>query len=97
MIGHYDGFPIYITTTEHQRRTHHKRRINKKWRKRYGVIESDSLVPGQMIMMNGALYMSKQTFDYVLRSANYDGVSKSDVIAGVAKQEIADHLQMVEY
>lgn len=67
-MSDYNGLPVYITTTEYQRRTHHKQRINKKWRKRYGVVEVDPLSPGQMIMMNGVLYMSKQTFNDVLRS-----------------------------
>lgn len=63
MISHYNGFPIYITTTEHQRRTHHKRRINKKWRKKYGMIEVDVMSPGQIIMTNdGAIWMTKGTF-----------------------------------
>lgn len=27
------GYPIYIATKEIQRRKHHKKRINKKWKK----------------------------------------------------------------
>ena len=35
----YFGHPIYIATKEWQRRKHRKKRINKKWLKRYGTYE----------------------------------------------------------
>ena len=57
------GYPIYIATKEVQRRKHHKKRINKKWRKRYGTVELNSMPHGEIIMMdNGALWMTKRTF-----------------------------------
>ena len=57
------SYPIYIATQEYQRRKHHKKRINKKWRKRYGVIEINMMPHGQVIMMdNGVLWMTKRTF-----------------------------------
>lgn len=59
------GFPIYIATTEIQVRKHRKRRINKKWRKRYGVIESNSMPHGQVMMMDNAFYMTKRTFEQI--------------------------------
>ena len=34
----------FITTTNIQKRTHRKRRVNKKWLKRYGYIESHSTI-----------------------------------------------------
>lgn len=59
-----NGYPIYIVTQEFQRRKHHKKRINKKWRKRYGMIELNSMPHGEVIMMdNGALWMTKRTFE----------------------------------
>ena len=57
------GYPIYIATKEIQIRKHHKKRINKKWRKRYGTIELNSMPHGEVIMMdNGVLWMTKRTF-----------------------------------
>lgn len=56
------GYPIYIATKEYQRRKHHKKRINKKWRKRYGVVEINMMSHGQIMELNGALWMTKQTF-----------------------------------
>lgn len=58
------GYPIYIATKEYQRRKHHKKRINKKWRKRYGVIELNSMPHGEVVMMdNGVLWMTKRTLE----------------------------------
>lgn len=64
-LGFFEGFPIYIATNEYQPRKHHKKRINKKWRKRYGVIENNLMPHGQIIFneFNGALYMTKKTFE----------------------------------
>lgn len=54
---------IYIATKEIQRRKHHKRRINKKWRKRYGCIELNMMPHGEVIMMDdGSLHMTKRTY-----------------------------------
>lgn len=58
------GYPIYIATKEFQRRKHHKKRINKKWRKRYGTIELNSMPHGEIVMMdNGVIWMTKKTFE----------------------------------
>lgn len=59
------GYPIYIATKEVQCRKHSKKRINKKWRKRYGVIEYDFMPHGQIIFneIDRAYYMTKKTFD----------------------------------
>lgn len=57
------GYPIYIATKEVQCRKHPKKRINKKWRKRYGVIELNSMPHGEVIMMNnGVIWMTKRTY-----------------------------------
>ena len=58
------GYPIYIATKEIQRRKHRKKRINKKWRKRYGMIELNSMPHGEVVMMdNGTIWMTKRTFE----------------------------------
>ncbi len=63
------GYPIYIATKEIQRRKHHKKRINKKWKKRYGMIEINSMPHGQVLMMdNGVICMTKRTFESLKKS-----------------------------
>lgn len=63
------SYPIYIATKEIQRRKHHKKRINKKWKKRYGMIEINSMPHGQVLMMdNGVIYMTKRTFESLKKS-----------------------------
>ena len=67
----YEGLPIYIATKEYQRRKHHKKRINKKWRKRYGVIEYNLMPHGQVIFneIDRVLYMTKKTLEEVKKMA----------------------------
>ena len=57
------GYPIYIATKEIQRRKHHKKRINKKWRKRYGVIEYNLMPHGEIFFneIDRVFYMTKKT------------------------------------
>ena len=59
------GTPVYIATTRIQRRKHHKKRINKKWAKRYGYIEYNSMTYGQVVLLDGVLYMTQKTFDFL--------------------------------
>lgn len=60
------GMEIIITeylTKDIQRRTHKKRRINKKWLKRYGykcVPDND-----KMIVFNNKLFMTKGAYEKV--------------------------------
>lgn len=60
------GMEIVITeclTKDIQRRTHKKRRINKKWLKRYGykcVSDND-----KMIVFNNKLFMTKEAYEKV--------------------------------
>ena len=57
------GYPIYIATKKVQCRHHKKKRINKKWRKRYGVIEYNLMPHGEVIFneIDRAFYMTKKT------------------------------------
>ena len=70
-LGFYEGIPIFIATKEFQRRKHHKKRINKKWKKRYGVIEYNSMPHGQVVFneRDRVLYMTKKTFEEVKKMA----------------------------
>lgn len=62
------GYPIYIATKEIQRRKHRKKRINKKWRKRYGCMEFDYIPHGEIIMMDdGVIWMTKKTFEQITK------------------------------
>lgn len=62
------GYPIYIATKEIQRRKHHKKRINKKWRKRYGCWELNYMPHGEIVMTDeGVLYMTKRTYQDMLK------------------------------
>jgi len=59
----YLGHPIYIATKQWQRRKHRKKRINKKWLKRYGFYELNMMPHGEVMMMDdGVIYMTKRTY-----------------------------------
>ena len=62
MNKYLGGVPIYIATRSYQRRKHHKRRINKKWRKKYGVVEYDLIPKGEIVMFNGTVWMTLSDF-----------------------------------
>lgn len=58
------SYPIYLATREIQRRKHHKKRINKKWQKRYGTWEINMMPHNQVVMMDdGVVWMTKRTWD----------------------------------
>lgn len=58
------GYPIYIATKEWQKRKHHKKRINKKWLKRYGTYELNMMPHNEIVMMDdGVIWMTKKTFE----------------------------------
>lgn len=60
------GNPIYIATKEWQRRKHRKKRINKKWLKRYGTCQVNMMPHNQVMMMdNGTILMTKRTWEQV--------------------------------
>lgn len=70
-LSQYAGASIYIATQEFQCRKHHKRRINKKWRKRYGTIEIDNM-PYRKVIFDAErriLYMTKRTFEEIRKLA----------------------------
>ena len=69
------GCPIRIATKEVQRRKHHKKRINKKWAKRYGFIEVDYIPQGKVITTDGAIWMTRKDFNEFKRrlAAESDG------------------------
>lgn len=69
------GYPIYIATKKIQRRKHHKKRINKKWQKRYGFYEMNMMPHGQVVMMdNGVIWMTERTYQTVWKSCRNGGL-----------------------
>ena len=59
------GYPIVIIQ-EHENgeqvRKHKKKRINKKWLKRYGTYW-EMLNPGEVVLVDGRLLMSRRTYN----------------------------------
>lgn len=61
-IAYLNGFPLIETTAitkQVQRRTHRKRRINKKWAKRYGY--KTVLDDGRIICAGDCIYATPKT------------------------------------
>ena len=73
-----NGMPIYIATKRFQKRKHHKKRINKKWRKRYGVIEYNLMPLGEIIFneIDRVFYMTKKTYIEFTKQRGEYGRSK---------------------
>lgn len=66
-IAYYNGFRLVETTAitkQIQRRTHHKRRINKKWLKRYGY--KTVLDDGRMIMFGDCILATPNTIKKII-------------------------------
>lgn len=59
-----NGMPIWIDQeAKVQKRKHSKKRINKKWQKRYGFyIKPPLLKNGEAIMIDGVLHMNNWTY-----------------------------------
>lgn len=60
--GTYTEIPIIVTDKRKQKRTHRKKRINKKWAKRYGYTIYNSIEDEKVITMNGTMYMNLRTY-----------------------------------
>lgn len=58
-----NGYDIIITTKKHQIRTHKKKRINKKWAKRYGFMYFDIQEKGQAVIIGSKIYMTQRDYD----------------------------------
>ena len=66
-IAYLNGFKLIETTAitkQVQRRTHRKRRINKKWRKRYGY--KTVLDDGRIIRVGDYLYATPNTVNKII-------------------------------
>ena len=77
----FNGMPIIISnyiTKKVRCRTHKKRRVDKKWLKRYGYKEvQDSTT---VYMTNGSLFMSQKCYDKfssLIDKKQFDGVENN--------------------
>lgn len=59
------GYTVIVTTTYVQRRRHKKKRINKKWIKRYGYITKDWQKCGETVVdqVHMTMYMNQETYN----------------------------------
>ena len=66
----FNGMPIVITPgSKMQNRTHKKKRINKKWAKRYGYTYYDVIEDGKILICNeNTLYMNQKTHESLLKT-----------------------------
>ena len=68
VFAKYTGIPIIVVPdSKKQNRTHRKKRINKKWAKRYGYTTYNFIEDEQIITMNGSMYVNPRTY-YKLKS-----------------------------
>lgn len=71
----YQGYPIYLITRAGQKRTHRKRRINKKWLKKYGCYPMQH---NKIYVVNGTLWMSWLTWQKIKPLLAKGGINGTD-------------------
>ena len=67
---------IIVPTRKIQNRIHKKKRINKKWAKRYGFTISETLKNGETYIMDGKLYMNQHTYTQLKTSIEFENLLK---------------------
>ena len=68
IFANYTGIPIIVVPdNKKQNRTHKKKRINKKWAKRYGYTTYNLIEDEKVITMNESIYVNPRTY-YKLKS-----------------------------
>lgn len=61
------GIPIIITNRYKERRKHKKKRINKKYAKKYGYIKCGlPIEDGKIYKVDGKLYMNQATYNRLM-------------------------------
>lgn len=64
LLNIFSGVQInVIPSLKTQNRTHKKKRINKKWEKRYGYKYYDRIEDNKTYMFDGIMYMNQKTYD----------------------------------
>lgn len=87
----YTGIPIIIEPTlRKQNRTHKKKRINKKWAKRYGFTEFNHIEDDKYIYFKGELHMNEKTFIKLKESAKLQE-EFSDYVKNMLKLKEIDY------
>lgn len=67
----FEGHPVYFATKTWQKRKHRKKRINKKWLKKYGCYEMNMMPHNQVVMMDdGVIWMTKRTWENLQKGIN---------------------------
>lgn len=90
------GTPVIVTTKTIQRRKHRKKRINKKWAKRYGFREIE-FQNEEIVFFDGKLYVTKNGLEK-LKKACVDGQSTKSAERRFTKDAyIANKKEMVRY
>lgn len=70
ILSSYAGIPIIVIPDKKvQKRKHKRKRINKKWLKRYGYnIIPSPFEDDKIISMDGKLYMNSRTYQVLLNT-----------------------------
>ena len=69
----FSGVNIIVVPDDlRQNRTHKRKRINKKWAKRYGFSRYNTLEDGKIVqsVLDKTLYMNPKTYDDLRRISN---------------------------
>lgn len=56
------GIPIIITTRTIQNKKHKKKRINKKWLKKYGTTDYE-IQPDDCLIIDGKVYVTRSAYE----------------------------------
>ncbi len=63
------GIPVIQTTVVRQKRTHKRSRINKKWKKRYGMIRYETQ-DGDIYAFDGKLFVTTKGYEGLQKIKN---------------------------
>ncbi len=64
LLNTFSGVQInVIPSLKTQNRAHKKKRINKKWAKRYGYKDYDRIEDNKTYVFDGIMYMNQKTYD----------------------------------
>lgn len=82
------GYKILITeyiTRDIQRRTHRKKRINKKWLKRYGM----KIVPDntKILLVNNTLMMTEKCYEKLKKLTDKDADNMEEFLKKVTNEQ----------
>lgn len=82
------GYKILITeyiTKDIQRRTHRKKRINKKWLKRYGM----KIVPDntKILLVNNTLMMTEKCYENLKKLTDKDADNMEEFLKKVTNKQ----------